>query len=87
MGQACVKDKQTSQRSFSFDSALNRPATQRQENIRSNVPLEHDQPKNLFVSEQFTFDNEFNRRHEKLKELGKRATPKGQKDSDLNVSL
>lgn len=87
MGQACVKDKQTSQRRFSFDSSMSKSDKHKHDKVRGHGHSDHHQPTNLFVSEQFTFDNEFDKRHEKLKGLGKHATPKHHNDSDLNMSF
>ncbi len=87
MGQACAKDNQTSQRSFSLDGSVNKSDKLKHNKIRGNDHFDSHQPYKLLASEEFIFDNQFNRRHEKLKSLGKHTMPKRRDNSDLDMSL
>jgi|688.fasta_scaffold2263400_1 hypothetical protein len=87
MGQACVKDKQVSKRSMSTDSTSDNHQSRKYKMRTVQTKTQENDFNPLFVSEVVEFNDDFHRRHEKHKHLGKKATPKVKDDSDMNLSF
>ena len=80
MGQACVTDKQTSQRSFSVDSTVEKfQLSHNQKRSLQASPVGNDfEP--VFVEEGVEFNHAFYRRNEKMRTYGQNSMPKSRDD-------